>query len=71
MESSSEIRLLMISKIQLIHFQRLFTELKNLDPLLRYDPSKLAPIRYSSRERQEISAKNQGFRGLKSSYFGT
>ena len=53
-----------------MYFQKLFTELQNLAPLLRYDPSKLAPIRSFSRERQEISAKNQGFRVLKSSYFG-
>ena len=53
-----------------MYFQKLFTELKNLAPLLRYDPSKLALTRSFSRERQEISAKNQGFQVMKSSYFG-
>ena len=63
-------RILMLSKSKLIHFQKLFTELKNLDSLLRYNPSRLAPIRLFSRKRQEISAENKCYRILKSFYFG-
>ena len=42
-----------------MYFQKLFTELKNLAPLFRYDPSKLALILSLSRESQEISAKTK------------
>ena len=38
-------RVLMHLKIQLMYFQKLFTEFENLDLLLSYNPSKLAPIR--------------------------
>ena len=38
-------RFLMLFRIQLMYFQKLFTELKNIDSLLRYNLSKLAPIR--------------------------
>ena len=47
----------MISEIQLMYVQTLFTELEIIDQLLSYD----RPIHTFSRERQEISAKNQGF----------
>ena len=38
-------RFLMLFRIQLMYFQKLFTEFKNIDLLLRYNLSKLAPIR--------------------------
>ena len=43
-ESRSEMTILMHFKIQLMYFQKHFTEFKNLDLLLSYNPLKLAPI---------------------------
>ena len=38
-------RFLMLFRIQLMYFQKLFTELKNIDSMLRYNLSKLASTR--------------------------
>ena len=48
----------MILKALILYFQALFTEMKNLDRLPRYDASKLAPTRTFSPERKEKSVKN-------------
>ena len=39
-------------------FQKPFTNLENIDPLQRYDASKLAPTRTFSPERKEKSVEN-------------
>ena len=54
----------MLFKIQLMYFQKLFTELKNIASLLRYNLSKLAPVRiFCTRTSGNFSQK------LRFSYF--
>ena len=50
-------KILMILKTLIMQFQSLFTEMKNLNKLLRYEASNLAPTRTFSPEYKKQSGK--------------